>query len=358
MAVMRLIAAWVAAAVLATGCTTNTYKIPRGELQRISMLPPEQHGERVRVQQELGEADVGPPQPVTAETEIVFFPQINVYGPYERHRYYRSGSTWGSWSGGSRPSGKSGLNLNLGGGGGGGGDKGAAIAILVIAAVALFAVVAVEGSRFDGYARLHPMHPVYLVGRDGGRTVLPLAWIDPQTASWAKHGFVRRNEGPWQELERAPLDREGWNFSMYGGVGIYSGIDGSRGSGPASTIQLGYFPVHQFGIVGSLFMGWRENEVGTTNFHARYGLEGQIYPVSSGFLQLGGYVGLGGAYRSDERFIDGYVVDHKSDTDSMLSGGVILQLDINTRIALTGRFGIADTFGEKTAESIFGLSVY
>ena len=46
MAVMRLIAVWVAAAVLATGCTTNTYKIPGSELRRISMLPPE-HRDRV-----------------------------------------------------------------------------------------------------------------------------------------------------------------------------------------------------------------------------------------------------------------------------------------------------------------------
>jgi hypothetical protein len=355
---MRKIAVVVAAAVLATGCTTNTYKIPRGELQRISMQPPETRGERVRVIQELGEADVGPQQPVTAETQIVFFPDITITGP-QRRNHYRRGSTWGgTWGGGGGGgSGKSGLKLNMGGGGGGG-DKGAAIAILVVAAVALFAVIAVEGSRFDGYARMHPMHPIYLVGRDGEKIVLPLAWIDPETAAWSKHGYVRRNEGPWEELERAPLDREGWNFSMYGGVAIYSGIDGSRGSGFASTIQLGYFPMHQFGIVGSLFMGWRDNEAGTTNFHSRYGFEGQVFPISSGFLQLGGYIGLGGAYRSDERFGDGNVTYHETETSRLLSGGVILQLDINTRIALTGRFGMADTFGEKTAESLFGISVY
>lgn len=357
---MRKIAVVVAAAVLATGCTTNTFKIPRGELQRLSMQPPEQRGERVRVVQELGEADVGPAQPVTAETQIVFFPQINIYGP-ERRRYYRTNSTWGgSWGGGgrSRPSGKSGLNLNMGGGGGGGGDKGAAIAILVVAAVALFAVVAVEGSRFDGFARMHPMHPVYLVGRDGEQAVMPLAWIDPQTAEWAKHGFVRRNEGPWEQLARAPLDREGWNFSMYGGGAILAGVDGSRGSGFGSMIQLGYFPAHQVGIVSSLFMGWRDNEVGTTNFNTRYGFELQGYPIYTGPLQVGGYLGLGGAYRSDERFLAGQVIDHESESGRALSAGLILQLDINTRIALTGRFGYTDSFGERTAESLFGLSVY
>ena len=97
--------------------------------------------------------------------------------------------------------------VHMGSGGKAGDGKGAAVAIVVAAAVALVAVAAVEGSRFDGYANLHPMHPVYLVGKDGQRVVMPLAWIDPQTASWAKEGYVRRSEGPWQELERAPLDR-------------------------------------------------------------------------------------------------------------------------------------------------------
>ncbi len=355
MTAMRQIAVVVAAAVLATGCTTNTYKIPRGELQRLSMMQPEARGEHVRVSQQLSEQDTGPSQPVTAETQIIFFPDITISGP-RRRQYYQSNSTWGA--GGVRaPSGGGGMHLGLGGGGGGG-DKGAAIAILVVAAIALFAVVAVESSRFDGDVRLHPMHPVYLTSQAGERIVLPLAWIDPETAAWTKTAYVRRTDGPWQQLSRAPLDREGWNFSMYGGVGIYSGIDGSRGSGPASTIQLGYFPMHQFGIVGSLFMGWRDNEVGTTNFHARYGFEGQVFPISSGILQLGGYVGFGGAYRSDERFIQGQVVDHRSETSGLLDGGVILQLDIHSRIALTGRFGLADTFGEKTAETLFGVSVY
>lgn len=353
MAGMRLIAGVVAATVLVTGCATNTYKIPTQELQRISMQPAEMRGERVRVQQELGEADVGPPQPVTAETQIVFFPEMHVHG-YERRRYYRANNA--SFSTGSGRV-KGGMNLGISGGGGGG-DKGAAIAILVVAAVALFAVVAVEGSRFDGFAKLHPMHPVYLIGQDGSRAVMPLAWIDPQTAAFTKTAYVRRNEGPWQEIERAPLDRGGWNFSMYGGSSIISGIDGARGSGFSSDIQLGYFPAHQVGIVGTLGFAWRDNEVGTTNFHARYGGELQFFPIASGLLQVGGYAGLGGAYRSDERFIQNRVISHVDEGSRMYRGGGILQLDVNTRIALTARFGVTSSFGERTGDALFGLSVY
>jgi hypothetical protein len=202
------------------------------------------------------------------------------------------------------------------------------------------------------------MHPVYLVGKGGEHAVLPLAWIDPQTAAWTEKAYVRRTDGPWDVIGRAPLDRQGWNFSMFGGPGIISGIDGSRGAGAVTEIQLGYFPVHQFGLLGTLGFAWRDNEVGTTNFHARYGFEAQVYPVATGPLQVGGYLGIGGAYRSDERYMEGYVTDHESETDRMLRGGVMLQLDLSTRIALTGRFGMTDSFGEKTAESLFGISVY
>jgi hypothetical protein len=350
MAAMRLTSLVLAASVLATGCASSTYKIPGYELERMAQQPPEARTQHVRVQQELGDADVGPAQPVTAETQIVIFPQINVYGPYERRRYYQTGSTWGGGhggGGGSFRSGGSGLKLN-----GAGDGKGAAIAVLVVAAVALDAVAAVEGSRFDGYAQLHPMHPVYLVGRDGGQVVLPAAWIDPQTAAWAKYGLVRRNEGPWNQLERAPLDREGWNYSMFAGIGTFESADGSKDNGTATTIQLGYFPAHPVGIVGSIFFGWRDNAVNETLFESRYTLELQGYPIHTGPLQVGGYLGGGAAYR----FEDG--IDGGNSGSSALIGGGMFQLDINTRIALTARLGLTRAHGERMTDAMLGLSVY
>lgn len=350
MAGMRLIAVALAASVFVSGCASSTYKIPGSELQRISQQPPETRTQHVRVMQELGDADVGPAQPVTAETQIVFFPHIHVHGAHERRRYYQSGSTWGSGGGGgSSVRGGSGGGLKLNGGGDG---KGAAIAVLVVAAVALFAVAAVEGSRFDGYAELHPMHPVYLVGRDGGRVVLPAAWIDPQTASWAKYGLVRRHEGPWRQLERAPLDREGWNYSMFGGIGTFESADGHKDNGTATTIQLGYFPAHPVGIVGSIFFGWRDNAVDEVLFESRYTLELQGYPIHTGPFQVGGYLGGGAAYR----FEDG--IDGGNAGSGALIGGGMLQLDVNTRIAISARLGVTLAHGERMTDAMLGLSVY
>jgi hypothetical protein len=356
---MRFVAVALAASVFVTGCASNSYKIPGYELQRLAHQPPDTRAQRVRVQQELGDADVGPAQPVTAETQVVFFPQIDVYGPYERRRYYQTGSTWGTGGGG----GGSGVAAPRGGGAGrggssslklnGGGDgKAAAIVVLVVAAVALVAVAAVEGSRFDGYAQLHPMHPVYLVGKDGGRVVMPLAWIDPMTASWAKYGIVRRTEGPWRQLERAPLDREGWNYSLLAGIGTFESADGNKDNGTSTTIQLGYFPAHPVGIVGSVFFGWRQNAVDETLFESRYTLELQAYPVHTGPLQVGGYLGGGAAYR----FEDGLPGGNAGST--ALIGGGMLQLDINTRIALTARLGVTRAHDERMTDAMIGLSVY
>src|SRR5262245_9598006 len=132
---MRLLSVALASSVLVTGCASTSYKIPGRELERIAALTPELRGQRVRVQQELGEAEVGQPQPVTAETQIVYFPHVSVHGPYERRRHYQTNSSWGGPHGGGGGGGnpRSSGGLKLGGGGGGGDGKGAAIVILVAA---------------------------------------------------------------------------------------------------------------------------------------------------------------------------------------------------------------------------------
>jgi hypothetical protein len=224
--------------------------------------------------------------------------------------------------------------------------------VLVAAAVALVAVAAVEGSRFDGYANLHPMHPVYMTGKNGEKIVLPLAWIDPETARWTDKAVIRSTEGPWQPLERAALDREGWNYAMYGGVGTFESADGRKDNGTATTIQLGYFPAHQVGIVGSIFFGWRDNAVQQTLFESRYTLELQGYPIHTGPVQFGGYLGAGAAYRFEDGIPGGNA------GSSALIGGGMVQLDINTRLALTARFGLTRAHGERMSDAMVGLAVY
>jgi hypothetical protein len=338
---MRALAVVLAGSLIASGCAVNSYRIPTSELARLAHVPPDARGQRVRVIQEVVASDVPAAPPVSGETEVVIAPQFDV--AVGVHRGHRGGYRGGGFG-------------KIGGGGSDG--KAAAVAILFLAATALVTAAVVEGSRFDGYAQLHPMHPVHLIGRDGGYTVLPLAWIDADAAAWADTAVVRPNEGPWRPIERAPLSRQGLTYGMYGGSGSLRSADRTIAMGPAWTVQLGVFPTQQVGLVASLFFGWRENQLGATLFETRTTAELQVLPVQLGILHAGLYGGLGVAHRFEDAIQLGDRVVSGDETSAALVGGAMLQLDLNTRIALTGRLGLARAHDEEMREVLVGISVY
>ena len=359
---MRLVASLLAGSLLATGCLSTAYTIPPAELTRLAQLPPEQRGQSVRVVQMVGDSEAGRSQPVTAETQVVVFPDIDVDGgggggprPVRWGRGVHSG-----WGGGGANVGTAhssgGHGGVLGGGGSSASDgKAEAIAVLVAAAVILFAAAAIEGSRYDGYVQLHPMHPVYLIGKDGSRAEMPLAWIDPQVAAFTDKAIIRSTEGPWRELGRAPLDRQGFTYAMFGGAGTFKSVDGTNDTGSLWAIQLGYFPEQRIGLLGTVSFGWRDDQVMKTLFESRYTLELDGYPVQVGALHLGVYGGGGAAYRWED---DPYYLQGGNNGSLALLGGGLVQLDVNTRLAITGRFGVTYAHGEQMADALVGLSVY
>ena len=327
----------------------NSYKIPTGELARLASAPPAVRGEHVRVVQDIVASDVPTAPPVSSETEIVVIPQVNISAGV------RTRGRGGGWGGGVGNPGGSGGKI----GGAGGDGKAAAVAILFVAATALITAAAIEGSRFDGYARLHPMHPVHLIGRDGSYTVMPLAWIDPRAAAWTQTAVVRPTEGPWLQLERAPLSRAGVAYGMYGGLGSLRSADGTLETGPAWTVQIGYFPSQQLGVLASVFFGWRDNRYNATLFETRTTAELQFFPVQVGRLHAGLFGGGGIAYRFEDAIkLSGNEVVAGNDRGGALIGGALFQLDINTRLALTGRLGIARAHGEQMHDALIGLAVY
>ena len=339
---MRGLAVVVAGSLIASGCSVNSYKIPTNELSRLAQVPPEARGQHVRVIQEVVASDVPAAPPVSGETQIVLIPQVDIGGSVHRAPSHGGGG------------------FGIGKISGAGGDgKGAAIAFLVLAATAMVTAAVIEGSRFDGYAQLHPMHPVHLIGKDGTYTVVPLAWIDANAAAWAESAVVRPSEGPWRELDRAPLSRQGFTYGMYGGTGSLRSAEGDLGMGPAWTVQLGYFPTQEVGILGSVFFGWRDNRLGATLFETRYTAELQVLPVQLGILHAGVFGGAGEAYRFEDAFRlpNGQVVAG-DEASIALTGGAMFQLDINTRLALTGRLGISYAHGEQMHDALIGLSVY
>ena len=348
---MRLLAVVMAGLLVGTGCAANSYQIPNSELQRISMLPPEARAQHVLVSQEITGTDVSNAEPVGDQTQIIFIPEIHVGGTY-------SGGTRGA--GGfadHRTGGGGGIGgMHLGGGGSDG--KAAAVAIIILAAFALVAVGAVEGSRYDGWVRLHPMMPVHLIGKDGSQTVMPLAWIDPQAAAWTEKAIVRPYEGPWQELERKPLTRGG-TYGVYGGYGSSRSAYGDVGSGPSFVVQGGYFPVQQIGILATMEFAWRNNRYNGTLFDSRYMLELQALPLVAGPLHAGGYVAYGLAYRWEDT-PQGTLLNggNGDDSSTAFTGGGMLQLDLHTRIALTARMGVVKSHDDRETDMLVGFSIY
>ena len=327
--------ALVAVASMLGGCLTNTYKIPTTELQRLAATPPELRAEQVRVVQEF-EGDSPPSQPrVTGETQVVFVPRTVIVVGDGRRPHGRGGRGGG---GGGK----------LGGGGGGGGDgKGAVILLVAMAAGAGIVLAATEGNRFDGWVRLHPMHPVHLWG-PWGYGVVPLAQLDPTTAAVATKAVVRDVEGPWQRLARAPLDRKGWTYSVLGGAGEIDGPDG-RGLGPQFHVQFGYYPVHQVGIQLGWTPAWRDDALGDTILDLRVGVELDLLPLDAGKLHGGGYGNLSLGWRTSST---------GTEEAGFTGAGVKLQYELTTRLAITGRFGITRAYDEMARDATVGLSIY
>lgn len=328
---MRAIAVVTAAALLG-GCLTNTYKIPTSELTRLASTPPEQRAESVRVVQEF-EGESPPAQPtVGGETQIIFVPRtVIVVGDGRHHHGGRGGGGGGK----------------LGGGGSSGDGKGAVILLVALAAGAGIVLAATEGNRFDGWVKLHPMHPVHLWG-PWGYGVVPLAQLDPATAATATKAVIRDREGPWQRLARAPLDRQGWTYSFLGGVGELDGIDG-RKLGPQFHIQFGYYPIHEVGLQLEWSPAWRDDGTDTTLLDLRLGAELDVMPLSVGKLHAGGFVNASMGWRHDST---------GTDEGGFTGGGAKVQFELTTRLAITGRLGITRAYGEITNDANIGLSIY
>jgi hypothetical protein len=344
---MRLLAVVLATSLVTGGCVANSYQIPNSELQKLAQQSPEQRAQHVRVIQEVNETDVPAAQRVDGDTQVVGRVEIEVPvgggGGPRPHTPVHGGTI--------KPGHGGGLG-SLGGNNGGGDGKAAAVAFLVIAASALVLIAGIEGSRFDGYAQLHPMHPVHLIGKDGSYQVVPLAWIDPATAAWTDKAIVKPSEGPWHPLERAPLSRTGGTYGMFAGTGQLRSVAGDLALGPAFTVQAGFFPEQHIGIVGSVFFGWRDNQMNRTLFESRYMLELQALPVAAGIFHAGLYGGAGFAYRFEDGFDGGNSGSHA------LAGGAMFQLDVNTRLGLTARLGVTQAHDEIMRDILVGLAVY
>lgn len=332
MRALRAIALCVAAAVGA-GCLSTTHRIPNRALAELAAKPPEQRSAKVRVVQSFAGDEPPAAQRVDDGTPVVY---VGVGGHSHGHGHH------GSVRGGSH--------------GVGGGEARAAArdskGWIIIAALAAVGFAVTEGARYDGWVALHPMHPVHLYGPGGEYAVMPLAQVDPETAAWARRAYVRPSEGPWRTLGRAPLDRAGWTYSVLMGGGEIHAGDRTVEAGFLSHIQFGLFPAQQVGLQFDIALGWRENTDMDTTFDARYALELDLMPFSAGSLHAGGYGQYGIFTHLDD------VPTGRDSSGTFYGGGVLLQLELTTRLTITGRAGVNVIYGDRLTEATIGLSIY
>jgi len=334
--------------LLATGCLSTAHRIPKRSLQQLAQTPPEQRGQRVRVIQAFHGEEPPPAQPVNSGTTVVIVGGGHVHGEHPHHGGPHGGG--GGAHGGSPSGGKA--------------AKAAAKdskAWMILAAAAAIGLAVTEGARFDGWVDLHPMHPVHLYGPYGEYRVVPLAQLSPELAAWSRKAFVRPSEGPWVRPERAPLNRTGWTYTVLLGSGqIPSGQEDAAGLDRGSVepgflghIQIGRFMSQTTGILLDFGLGWRTNEFGNAVFEARNALELEFLPVSAGALHVGGYGQIGIGVRAEDGTYD--TVARRA----FIGGaGLLGQIELTTRLAITGRVGYTRIFNEDTAEAGLGISIY
>jgi hypothetical protein len=328
----------VAAAGCLSGCLSNEYVIPPSELARIVALPPQSRGEQVRVVQEIGQrrSEPGPylPPPDPAVDMALDFTYGGPAGPSPaygpgarplppRPRGEGRGSASG-WRGGGG---------STGGGGGGGGGKDDLIAVAVIlmalATVSVVALSATEGARYDGAAEIAPGQPIHLKDTFGNERVVPLGALSPGDLHGLGAAVVMDDEAySLRRLGRAPLDRRGPTFKMdVGGLGTRIGNEAVDGL--AGDIAIGGFPNQKVGLVALISLGGGSDAFGRTFIRHGLGLEVETFPLALGRLHVGPFAHGGVQLIADP--------GQRITTAPAGGGGLMLELDLTTRLALYAR---------------------
>lgn len=402
---------------VAAGCLSHEYVIPKSELIRIASLPADVRGARVHAVQALGERRsdaVEPPEHFAAtslpgrtlleETEVddgssnegddaPFYdarldgevdlrlnghvtgrgPTGGHVGPHYGHRtgartvgpgWHEGGGSRGVPGGHVGHGGGAGGTLGHVGGGGGGGDGGAeALVVLAVLAVAIAALAVIglavsEGSRFDGHIAMGPQQPVHLQFATGvGELVVPLGSLSEHEAAVAAEAKVMDDEGPGLRLTEQALDRHGFALKLDFGVLAFEPDTSTQSlSGLAAHIQAGYFFTPNFGVLATAALGGADDGISAVFTRHQLGLELQVLGGRLGPLHVGGYA------NGDWAVIGKTGADASTATGAGFGGGLLLELDLTGRMALTVRAGADlarfDSGWSPAATLAGGLAIY
>jgi hypothetical protein len=356
---------------LGSGCLSNEYVIPADELARMVELPPQTRGDRVRIVQKIGERRTfatepgawppldGPP-PGDGSVGVWYEGPIILPGPPVAGRAPPPAPpVAGTRPLPARPRDAGGKSSWRGGGGGGGGGKNdlivVALVVLALATVSVVALSFTEGSRYDGVAQIAPGQPVHLENELGQERVLPLGALSRGDVIGTSAAVVMDDEGYGLRLTgRGPLDRRGGAFKLDVGT-LASSVAGDPVTGLAANLQAGGFPLQRLGILAAVSAGGGSDSLGRTFTRYDLGLELQSFPVRLGRLHAGPFVHGGYQFISE--------ADERDRSGPAVGGGLMLEVDLTTRLALYARAGVTGAhLGQDdwrtTAALTLGLAVY
>jgi len=282
-----------------------------------------------------------------------------------------AGGGGGGWKGAPAPSGggSSGgggsgkWDLGSGGGGGGGGGEAMIVLAVVLAAIAVIAGVSLaasEGARFDGLAQMSPWQPVHLKQRRGDELVIALGDLTPVAIAGATEAKVMDDEGYGiRELQHLPIARR-WQptFKLDGGSMTFSRA-GHVESGIVANMQFGLFVRPWLGLLLTAGVGGAGDELGATITRHNFGFELQSLSVPLGPVRLGPYFTIGSTAIASTATGSGDAEWGKS-----LGGGILTEVEVTGRMALTLRIGanqafFADSGTSSAAATITGgIAIY
>jgi hypothetical protein len=365
--------------LLGAGCFSNEYVISQSELTRLAGLPPSQRGARVHVVQALGTRatwafENGDPEPSasyaasfaiynrpeelaaarTANSLALLdetnpgppsAPSEDFYAAWERRlpgtppsgpsAYFAPSLRFPNFAAGHRR----GLRDDLATG---------AIVVVAMAVTAAAGLGVTEGLRYDGHVQLHPEQTLHL--RPAGGRSRPVALMDltPADAVTSEHAVVRDDEDwGFRFGERRPLDRRGVAFKLDFGQ-LTSLCACYSATGFASNIQLGFFPRQHLGILATVTLGGGTRPLEHAFHRHAENLEAQAFLLEWWRLHLGVAAHGGVQFAGDE---------FGERTGLALGGGILLELALTTRLALTGRWDYTTAHTAPNDGGWAGLSI-
>jgi hypothetical protein len=218
----------------------------------------------------------------------------------------------------------------IGKGSGGGGKDDLVALLIVVAVLATIGMVATEGGRYDGSVAMYPWQPVHLKDDQGREREVPLAALSLSDVESARKAVVMDDEG-WglMRLGRKPLDRRGFAFKLDLGA-LHSSCACLSATGFASNVQFGYFPHHRIGLLGTWSFSGGADADGKSYDRNNLAIEAQFFPASLWRIHLGGFGHAGVQYAND-------AAAGGTRSGLALGGGLILELSLTARLALTLR---------------------